>query len=56
MTFPYRTTSANHVTFMFAAINNLSEHNLVAPYKLIGAAALSVLSATRRLTDVSKQA
>ena len=36
-------------------INNLSEHNLEAPYKFTGAAALSVLSATKVLTLVSKQ-
>ena len=30
---------------LLAATNNLSEHSLVAPYKLIGLAALSVESA-----------
>ena len=35
---------------LFAAINNLSEHNFVAPYKLTGAAALSVDKATTFLT------
>ena len=30
---------------LFAAVNNLSDTNLVAPYKLIGLAALSVDSA-----------
>ena len=40
----------------FAAMNNLSEHNLVAPYKLIGLQALSVDSATTRSTLFSKAA
>ena len=31
---------------LFAETNNLSEHNLVAPYKLIGATALSDDKAT----------
>jgi len=49
ITFPYRTTE-NVIglapRILFAAINNLSEASLVAPYKLIGAAALSVERAT----------
>ena len=48
ITFPYLTT-LNFIFLLpiklFAAINNLSEANLVAPYKFIGAAALSVLKA-----------
>ena len=35
---------------LFAAQNNLSEHNLVAPYKFIGATALSVERATTFFT------
>src|SRR5690606_13687273 len=45
ITFPYRTTE-NLIgllpLILFAAINNLSEVSLVAPYRLIGAQALSV--------------
>ena len=45
---PYLTVE-NKISFLpfilFAEINSLSAHNLVAPYKLIGAAALSVLNA-----------
>ena len=41
---------------LLAAINNLSEHNLVAPYKFMGAAALSVDNATTFLTLDSKHA
>ena len=41
---------------LFAAVNSLSEQSLVAPYKLMGAAALSVDKATTRLTPVSRQA
>jgi len=41
---------------LLAATNNLSEHNLVAPYKLIGAAALSVERATTSFTFVAKTA
>ena len=37
---------------LFAATNSLSEANLVAPYKLIGAAALSVERATTSATPV----
>ena len=59
ITFPYRTTekcrSLSPLTLL-AAMNNLSEHNLVAPYKFMGAAALSVLNATTLLTPVSRQA
>ena len=39
-----------------AAINNLSEHNFVAPYKFIGAAALSVERAITFLTSVDIEA
>ena len=45
ITFPYLTTENLVLCFpdkLLAAINNLSEHNLVAPYKFIGLAALSV--------------
>ena len=41
---------------LFAAIKSLSEVNFVAPYKLIGAHALSVDRATTRSTFVFKQA
>ena len=41
---------------LFAAIKSLSEANLVAPYRFIGAAALSVDNATNDFTFVSKQA
>ena len=48
-TFPYLTTE-NLVSLLplyaFPAINNLSEQSFVAPYKLIGAQALSVDNAT----------
>ena len=48
ITFPYLTTE-NLVclspTRLLAETNNLSEHNLVAPYKFMGAQALSVDSA-----------
>ena len=40
---------------MFAEINSLSEHNLVAPYKLTCAAALSVDNAITFLTFCFKQ-
>ena len=43
-------------TILFALIKSLSEHNLVAPYKFIGAAALSVESAITFLTLVCIQA
>ena len=45
---PYLTTEnlvLDSPTILFAAINNLSEANFVAPYKLMGFAALSVESA-----------
>ena len=49
ITLPYLTTE-NFIGFapriLFAAINNLSEASFVAPYRFIGAAALSVESAT----------
>ena len=52
-TLPYLTTE-NFISLLplilFAEINNLSEVNLVAPYKFIGAAALSVERATTDLT------
>ena len=44
-TFPYLTILNDRFCFpniLFAAINNLSEHNFVAPYRLAGATALSV--------------
>ena len=56
MTFPYRTTlnfSCFDPSILLAATNNLSLHNLVAPYRFIGAAALSVLKAITFLTSVS---
>ena len=37
-------------------MNNLSEHNLVAPYKFIGAAALSVDNAITFLTSADIEA
>ena len=53
ITLPYLTTL--NLTFLdplilLAATNNLSEASFVAPYKLIGAHALSVESATTSLT------
>src|SRR5690606_36468589 len=59
ITFPYLTTEKRmgfQPVTLFAATNNLSEANLVAPYKFIGAQALSVDKATTRCTPVSKQA
>ena len=59
ITFPYLTTEKSKSLFpfmLFAAMNNLSEHNLVAPYKFIGAAALSVLSATSFFTLLARHA
>ena len=53
-TFPYLTTEklrSLDPLKLFAATNNLSAHNLVAPYKLIGPAALSVLKAINFLTS-----
>ena len=44
-TFPYLTNEKEIFLLpltLFAAANNLSEHNLVAPYKFTGLAALSV--------------
>ena len=44
-TFPYLTTEnfvPLFVEILFAAKNNLSEHNFVAPYKFVGEEALSV--------------
>ena len=56
ITFPYLTTEKD-VFFipvkLLAAINNLSEHNFVAPYKLIGLTALSVDNAITFLTPQS---
>ena len=53
ITFPYLTTE-NFILFspviLLAATNNLSDVSLVAPYKLIGAQALSVLNATTFFT------
>ena len=48
-TFPYLTTEnlvSDFPTILFADTKSLSEHNFVAPYKLIGAQALSVDKAT----------
>ena len=48
-TFPYLTTEnlvSDLPTILFADTKSLSEHNFVAPYKLIGAQALSVDKAT----------
>ena len=59
ITFPYLTTlnfKSLDPTILLAAVNNLSEHNLVAPYKFIGAAALSVLRAVTLFIFVSKEA
>ena len=54
MTLPYLTTE-NLISLLplilFAAINNLSDVSLVAPYKFIGAQALSVDSATTLDTE-----
>ena len=59
ITLPYRTT-LNRTSFdpliLLAAANNLSETSLVAPYKFIGAHALSVDSATTSFTPHSKAA
>ena len=59
ITFPYLTT-LNWVPcspeYAFAATNNLSDVNLVAPYRLIGLDALSVDKATTRSTPLSMQA
>ena len=44
-TFPYLTTEnlvSDFPTILFAETKSLSEHSFVAPYKLIGAQALSV--------------
>src|SRR6218665_4086 len=58
ITLPYLTTE-NLIGFqpviLLAATNSLSEASLVAPYKLIGAQALSVDNATTRSTSVSRQ-
>ena len=43
-------------TILLADTNNLSEHNFVAPYKFIGAAALSVLRAITFLIFFSRHA
>ena len=59
ITFPYLTTENFKSLFpfmLFAAIKSLSDTSLVAPYKLIGAHALSVLSAITFFTPDSKQA
>jgi len=58
-TFPYLTTENRHPFFLlrlFADINNLSEHSLVAPYKFTGEEALSVERAITLFTSVSKAA
>ena len=52
-TFPYLTTEnlvSDLPTILFAETKSLSEHSFVAPYKLIGAQALSVERATIFLT------
>ena len=49
ITLPYRTImdlKSRSPLMLFAAMNNLSEQSFVAPYKFIGAAALSVDKAT----------
>src|SRR5690606_11687163 len=59
ITFPYRTTEKRIgllPRMLFAATKSLSDANFVAPYKLIGAQALSVDKATTRSTSVSKHA
>ena len=59
ITLPYLTTENRigfHPVILFAATNSLSEASLVAPYKLIGAQALSVESATTLDTVVCKAA
>ena len=59
ITFPYLTTEKLIFFLLFVkleAIINLSEHNFEAPYKLIGATALSVDRATTFLTCEFKQA
>ena len=59
ITLPYLTTLKDIFCFplmLLAAINNLSEQSFVAPYRLIGAAALSVDRAITFLTLVSKHA
>src|SRR5690554_6414677 len=59
MTLPYLTTEnlmGLSPLILLAATNNLSEVNLVAPYRLIGAQALSVDKATTRSTLVCRQA
>ena len=59
ITFPYLTTeylTGEFPQILFAAINNLSEVSLVAPYKLIGEQALSVDKATTLFTPVSNDA
>ena len=52
ITFPYLTVLKviSCFPFILLAINNLSAHNFVAPYKFTGAAALSVDNATTFLT------
>ena len=50
--FPYLTIEKQiffFPTILFAATNNLSEHNFVAPYKFNGFAALSVDKASHRI-------
>ncbi len=59
ITFPYLTTEnlmGLLPLMLFAATNNLSEASLVAPYRLMGAHALSVERATTLLTLVAKHA
>ena len=59
ITFPYLTTEnfkSLLPLILLAAINSLSEASLVAPYKLIGAAALSVERDTTFLTFVDQLA
>ena len=52
ITFPYLTTENETLLpeYVFAETKSLSEHNLVAPYKLTGETALSVLKAITFLT------
>ena len=59
ITFPYLTTLkivSLSPLILLAARNNFSAHNFVAPYKLTGAAALSVLKPITFLTPSSRHA
>ena len=59
ITFPYLTTENLMEALpliLFAAIKSLSDVSLVAPYRLIGAHALSVDNATTFFTEFSRAA